>query len=113
MYLSLCLFLDWLFENRPIQRFWFLETVARLPYSSYISCISLYESLGWWRAAADLRKVHFAEELNETIHCQARRAACLLARCAPPAAAPAPALSPSPGRTLAASTPPCGFRLQS
>jgi hypothetical protein len=31
---------------RPIQRFWFLETVARMPYFSYISCIHLYETLG-------------------------------------------------------------------
>jgi ubiquinol oxidase len=30
-YLALCWFLDVLFENRPIQRFWFLETVARMP----------------------------------------------------------------------------------
>ena len=26
--------LDVIFENRPIQRFWFLETVARMPYFS-------------------------------------------------------------------------------
>ncbi len=32
-----------------------------MPYFSYISCLHLYESLGWWRAAAELRKVHFAE----------------------------------------------------
>lgn len=30
-YLALCVFLDVFFENRPIQRFWFLETVARMP----------------------------------------------------------------------------------
>jgi hypothetical protein len=27
VYLTLCIFLDVLFNNRPIQRFWFLETV--------------------------------------------------------------------------------------
>ncbi len=27
-----CLFLDNFFDERPIQRFWFLETVARIPY---------------------------------------------------------------------------------
>jgi ubiquinol oxidase len=30
----------------------------------------LYESLGWWRAGAELRKVHFAEEWNELHHLQ-------------------------------------------
>jgi hypothetical protein len=39
------------------QRFWFLETVARMPYFSYISMLHLYESLGWWRAGAELRRV--------------------------------------------------------
>ena len=52
------------------QRFWVLETVARMPYFSYISILHLYESLGWWRAGAELRKVHFAEEWNELHHLQ-------------------------------------------
>ena len=52
MYLSICLALDIFFANRPIQRFWFLETVARMPYFSYITMLHLYESLGWWRAGA-------------------------------------------------------------
>ncbi|KAJ8599488.1 hypothetical protein CTAYLR_010441 [Chrysophaeum taylorii] len=62
-----CLLLDNLFENRPIQRFWFLEVVARIPYFSYVSVLHLYESLGWWRAC-ELRKVHNAEEWNELHH---------------------------------------------
>ncbi|GLC53326.1 hypothetical protein PLESTB_000732400 [Pleodorina starrii] len=70
VYLSLCLLLDVLFNNRPIQRFWFLETVARMPYFSYISVLHLYESFGWWRAGAELRKIHFAEEWNELHHLQ-------------------------------------------
>ena len=53
-----------------LQRFWVLETVARIPYFSYISMLHLYESLGWWRAGAELRKVHFAEEWNEMHHLQ-------------------------------------------
>ncbi|KAF5834555.1 hypothetical protein DUNSADRAFT_8722 [Dunaliella salina] len=57
-------------SSLPRKRFWFLETVARMPYFSYISCIHLYETLGWWRAAADLRKIHFAEEWNELHHLQ-------------------------------------------
>lgn len=35
---------------RPIQRFWFLEMVARMPYFSYITMLHLYETFGWWRA---------------------------------------------------------------
>jgi ubiquinol oxidase len=55
-----CLFLDQLFDERPIQRFWFLETIARIPYFSYVSMLHLYESFGWFRAV-ELRKVHAAE----------------------------------------------------
>jgi len=68
IYLGLCYFLDFYFDGRPIQRFWFLETVARMPYFSYITMLHQYESLGWWRAGAKLRKVHFAEEWNELHH---------------------------------------------
>jgi ubiquinol oxidase len=50
VYLSLCVFLDVAYDNRPLQRFWFLETVARMPYFSYITMLHLYESFGWWRA---------------------------------------------------------------
>ncbi|MCO5562506.1 hypothetical protein L7F22_016133 [Adiantum nelumboides] len=67
-YYILCWMLDVIFENRPIQRFWFLETVARMPYFSYISMLHLYETLGWWRVGAEVRKVHFAEEWNEMHH---------------------------------------------
>ncbi|KXZ53636.1 hypothetical protein GPECTOR_6g553 [Gonium pectorale] len=70
VYLSLCYLLDFLFDNRPVQRFWFLETVARMPYFSYITMLHLYESFGWWRAGAELRKIHFAEEWNELHHLQ-------------------------------------------
>ncbi|KAK9801410.1 hypothetical protein WJX73_007777 [Symbiochloris irregularis] len=67
-YLSICWVMDVIYDRRPIQRFWFLEVVARMPYFSYISMLHLYESLGWWRAGAELRKVHFAEEWNEIHH---------------------------------------------
>jgi ubiquinol oxidase len=69
-YWALCWVLDALFAGRPVQRFWFLETVARMPYFAYISMLHLYESLGWWRAGAELRRVHFAEEWNELHHLQ-------------------------------------------
>lgn len=32
--------------------------------------LHLYESLGWHRAGMELRKVHFAEEVNEVHHLQ-------------------------------------------
>lgn len=64
-YLVLCWVLDVIFDKRPIQRFWFLETVARMPYFSYISMLHLYESLGWWRAGAELRRV--GSELHSDI----------------------------------------------
>lgn len=67
-YVVLCGFIDLAFENRPIPRFWFLETVARMPYLSYISMLHLYESLGWWRRSADVKRIHFAEEWNEFHH---------------------------------------------
>jgi len=68
-YLVLCWLLDRVYsKERPIQRFWFLETVARMPYFSYISMLHLYETLGWWRRGAAVKKVHFAEEWNEFHH---------------------------------------------
>ena len=64
----LCAFLDAWFEDRPIARFWFLETVARMPYFAYISMLHLYETLGWWRRSAEAKRVHFAQEVNEFHH---------------------------------------------
>ncbi len=48
VYHVLCWFLDVLFEGRPISRFWMLETVARMPYFSYISSM-LFWGLLYWR----------------------------------------------------------------
>jgi len=45
-YIILCLLLDKLFDRDPISRFWFLETVARMPYFSYITLLHTYETLG-------------------------------------------------------------------
>jgi len=67
IFFALCWILDRLYEGRPIQKFWVLETVARLPYFSYITVLHLYESLGWWRTP-QLRAVHNAEEDNELHH---------------------------------------------
>eukprot|EP01041_Mallomonas_annulata_P006697 gene6697-13579_t len=67
-YLALCYMLDVLFEGNPISRFWFLETVARMPYFSYITMLHTYETLGWWRRSVEAKRVHFAEEFNEFHH---------------------------------------------
>ena len=67
-YNLLCGLIDSLFPNSPIERFYFLETVARMPYFSYISMLHLYESLGWWRRSSNAKAVHFEEEVNEYHH---------------------------------------------
>lgn len=55
------------YRDRPMPRFYVLETVARVPYFSYLSVLHLYETLGLWRKA-DWLKVHFAESWNELHH---------------------------------------------
>lgn len=55
------------YANRPYPRFYVLETVARVPYFSYLSVLHLYETLGIWRKA-DWLKIHFAESWNEMHH---------------------------------------------
>ena len=49
-----------LYKDRPYPRFYVLETVARVPYFSYLSVLHLYETLGWWRGV-DWLKVHLAK----------------------------------------------------
>lgn len=53
--------------DRAYARFYALETIARMPYFSYLSVLHLYETLGWWRRA-DYIKMHFAESWNELHH---------------------------------------------
>lgn len=68
-YYSLCYLLDVVFEGRNVfSRFFLLETVARMPYFSYITMLHLYETLGFWRRSADIKRIHFAEEWNEFHH---------------------------------------------
>ena len=53
--------------ERAYARFYALETIARMPYFSYVSVLHLMETLGLWRRANYL-KVHFAESWNELHH---------------------------------------------
>lgn len=68
IYNIVCHMLDVVYAGRPIERFWFLETIARMPYFSYVAVLHLYETLGWWELDSDLKRVHYREELNETHH---------------------------------------------
>ena len=68
VYYMLCWFLDVVYKDRPIQRFWFLETVARMPYFSYVAILHLYETFGWWSVDSNLRTVHNEEDANEGNH---------------------------------------------
>jgi ubiquinol oxidase len=68
-YFVLCFLLDVVFEGHYVPgRFFLLETVARMPYFSYIGMLHFYETLGFWRQSADIKRIHFAEELNEFRH---------------------------------------------
>ncbi len=59
--------IDKLYKKRLYARFYVLETVARVPYFSYLSVLHLYETLGIWRKA-DWLKIHFAQAWNEHHH---------------------------------------------
>ena len=59
--------LDIAYTGRDIPRFYVLETIARVPYFSYLSCLHLYESLGL-RGNAKLMRMHYAEADNELHH---------------------------------------------
>jgi hypothetical protein len=39
-----------------------------MPYFAYVSLLHLYETLGWWRRSAGMKRVHFEEECNEFHH---------------------------------------------
>lgn len=53
--------------ERAFARFWTLETIARMPYFSYLSALHLYETMGWWRRS-DYLKIHFLQTWNEQHH---------------------------------------------
>lgn len=68
IYYSICYILDVIYKDKPIERFWFLESVARMPYFSYVTMMHLYETLGWWELDSELKQKHYDEERNETYH---------------------------------------------
>jgi len=59
--------IDLLYEDKPYQRFYVLETIARVPYFSYISCLHYLETIGYNDNIGWLR-VHWAEGWNELHH---------------------------------------------
>ena len=62
-------FLDILYRNRDIQRFWVLEEIARAPYFAFLSVLHLKESFGLrGEEHISLMKTHFEQTLNETEH---------------------------------------------
>jgi ubiquinol oxidase len=71
-YLATCNVLDKLYDGdngkRVLAKFWFLETIARVPYFGYNTMIFFYETMGWWRLSSSLKKVHFKEDENEFAH---------------------------------------------
>lgn len=68
IYFTICFMLDIIYKDKPIDRFWFLESVARMPYFSYVAIIHMYETLGWWELGSNLKLKHYEEEANETHH---------------------------------------------
>lgn len=54
-------------RDRAFARFYALETIARMPYFSYLSVLHLLETLGRWRRA-DYLKLHFCQSWNELHH---------------------------------------------
>lgn len=68
IYYAICYVLDLIFKDKPIDRFWFLETIARMPYFSYVAILHMYETLGWWELDSNLKRNHYYEEENEMHH---------------------------------------------
>lgn len=68
--------IDTAYRGRDIQRFYVLETIARVPYFSYLSCLHLFETLGM-RKNMRLMRIH-CECCISCVPClSAPRATCL------------------------------------
>jgi ubiquinol oxidase len=59
--------IDKVYKDRDYARFYVLETVARVPYFSFVSVLHLYETLGLWRKS-DYLETHFEQTMNEYHH---------------------------------------------
>lgn len=64
---ALVVVIDALYKDKPYQRFYVLETVARVPYFSYISALHYLETIGQKDNIGWLR-IHWAEGWNELHH---------------------------------------------
>ena len=64
---QLVFLIDLIYKNKPYQRFYVLETIARVPYFSYISCLHYLETRGYHDKIGWLR-IHWAEGWNELHH---------------------------------------------
>jgi ubiquinol oxidase len=61
--------IDISYRNSPYARFYVLETVARVPYFAYVSCLHLAETFGAREIGLTERmRVHYAETDNELHH---------------------------------------------
>jgi len=59
----------WFAGKNVYRRFWVLETVARVPYFSYLSVLHLRQTLGARESdSMDRIREHFAEADNEALH---------------------------------------------
>lgn len=59
--------IDAMYHGRDMQRFYVLETVARVPYFAYMSCLHMLETLGK-RGNTERLRLHYAEADNELHH---------------------------------------------
>lgn len=64
---ALVVVIDAIYKDKPYQRFYVLETVARVPYFSYISALHYLETIGYKDNIGWLR-IHWAEGWNELHH---------------------------------------------
>lgn len=60
--------IDLLYDDKPYQRFYVLETIARVPYFSYISCLHYLETIGFKDNNIGWLRIHWAEGWNELHH---------------------------------------------
>lgn len=65
--------------NQSYNKFYMLETIARIPYFSYLSTLHLYQSLGL-HPALELLDLHYKETVNEQYHLMVMEELCGVVR---------------------------------